>query len=153
MFGEPLSSVGPGALRVEGAVEVLQGAFPGGERHHVVVLPAISRAVPAALARELNRLAEEGRSLDPAASGTDGVAIDEWRFVPVSTEKAPSAPAGTQRVIVVVREEPDLAAWKRLLIELGPRLTGVYREVAGGVEPIEIPAGLRRSRGAVTPTA
>jgi hypothetical protein len=144
VFGERLTSVVPGPLAVPGAEIVLVGLGDGGDAVHVVALTALRKKDLAVLGREIDRVI----ALEPPADGRDDrsgrdVAIDEWRFVEVSTEKAAAGPR-RNRLVLVVEEEPDVSGWRRLIVEVGPRLAGLYLDRSGDLTAVALPPQLRR---------
>ena len=137
--------IGSGPLAVAEQAHGALGLDQAGNTVLFVGVPAIVRGTPAAIADELDHIARMDPSALQQSAAVEVGDLAERHSKHFNT--GDSVRLNTdQRVVVVTGAEPTEKAWKELVIELGPRLSAVYRlEPDGRVTALEPPPALRRS--------
>lgn len=140
-----------GGVAVDGVKEALVALDEAGMAVVLVVLESPTLGTGAQIADELDRISQ-GAPAQMSGSGhttraeEEALAKAHAAFFALEQAARPVLNRD-QRALLLVRNAPDDAAWQELTVELGSRLTGVYRLDGEEAVPLEAPGGSRAGGG------
>jgi hypothetical protein len=146
LFGERFFVIGSGAVPIPGASGGTLALDKEGRANLIVSVTEWLAETPAAIAQQLDRLANLSPD-DLAKLGDSDAVADSRKLVASYTayfsgwqEATKRSLNGAQMVVVVGSEAPPVSIWRSLHRELGSSLKGVYRSQGGSLELVEAPA-------------